>query len=228
MLRVASSSLFAEHAAPGLIQLFSDRARDLDVELSTHSQSRFETLLQTRAVDAAIGSRPTSLDPSIIGTHFLNYQMVAVASPDHPLARRAAAANDLRRQTWLLGPSAAGEGGEVPAMLQRLNVPEEQRQIFQSHAAALEEAKRGKGIALAVSFAVSQDVSNGDLTRLSGPHLQAQGGWSILTLADRNAPPVAEELTRFVTTPRAIQAMLRGSGVAAGRFRPSIHVTLWS
>jgi LysR family transcriptional regulator, low CO2-responsive transcriptional regulator len=31
-----------------------------------------------------------------------------------------------------------------------------------------------------------------------------------------------------VTTPRATQAMLRGSGVTAGRFKPSIHVTLWS
>jgi hypothetical protein len=50
----------------------------------------------------------------------------------------------------------------------------------------------------------------------------------VLTLADRSAPPVAAELARFVTTPRATQAMLRGSGVTAGRFKPSIHVTLWS
>ena len=50
----------------------------------------------------------------------------------------------------------------------------------------------------------------------------------MLTLADRAAPPVAAELARFVTTPRATQAMLRGPGVTAGRFRPSIHVTLWS
>ena len=36
MLRLASSSLFAEHAAPGLIELFARRADDLDVELSVH------------------------------------------------------------------------------------------------------------------------------------------------------------------------------------------------
>ncbi|HEY3607182.1 MAG TPA: LysR family transcriptional regulator, partial [Pseudonocardiaceae bacterium] len=34
LLRVAASNLFAEHAAPGLIGLFADRAKDLDVELS--------------------------------------------------------------------------------------------------------------------------------------------------------------------------------------------------
>jgi hypothetical protein len=107
-------------------------------------------------------------------------------------------------------------------------VPEEHVRIFQSHAAALEEAKRGKGLALALSFAVSQDLANGDLKRVSAATLQAPGGWSILTLGDNQAPPAAAELARFVTTPRATQAMLRGTGVTVGRFRPSIHVTLWS
>jgi LysR family transcriptional regulator, low CO2-responsive transcriptional regulator len=50
----------------------------------------------------------------------------------------------------------------------------------------------------------------------------------MLTLADQQAPPAASELARFVTTPRATQAMLRGAGVTPGRFKPSIHVTLWS
>ena len=61
-----------------------------------------------------------------------------------------------------------------------------------------------------------------------GAALHAQGSWSIQTLAGSAAPPAAAELARFVVTPRAIQAMLRGSGVTVGRFRPSIHVTLWS
>ena len=41
-------------------------------------------------------------------------------------------------------------------------------------------------------------------------------------------PPAAAELLRFVTTPRATQAMVRGAGVHVGRFRPAVHVTLWS
>jgi len=113
-------------------------------------------------------------------------------------------------------------------MLRRINVPEEHQRIFQSHAAALEEAKRGKGLALGLSFVVSQDLANGDLKRISAASLQAQGAWSIFTLTELQAPPAAAELTRFVTTPRATQAMLRGTGVSLGRFRPSIHVTLWS
>ena len=79
-----------------------------------------------------------------------------------------------------------------------------------------------------MSFAVSQDLANGDLKRVPAPALQAQGAWSILTLTTHQAPPAAAELARFITTPRATQAMLRGAGVTVGRFKPSIHVTLWS
>jgi DNA-binding transcriptional LysR family regulator len=228
LLRVATSALFAEHAAPGLFALFADRANDLDVELSTHSPDRFESLLLTRTVDVAIGPLPAVLDPSIASTHFLNYHMVAVAGPDHPITKLQPGVPALREQTWLLGPSAADDTGVLPGVLRRINVPEEHVRIFQSHAAALEEAKRGKGLALALAFAISQDLANGDLKRVSAATLQVPGAWSILTLGENQAPPAAAELTRFVTTPRATQAMLRGTGVTVGRFRPSIHVTLWS
>jgi LysR family transcriptional regulator, low CO2-responsive transcriptional regulator len=227
LLRVATSALFAEYAAPGLIGLFADRANDLDVELSSHDPRHFESLLLTRTVDAAIGPRPTNLDTSITSTHFLNYQAVAVASPDNPITRIPPSIGTLREQTWLLGPSAAYDTGVIPEMLRRINVPEARQRIFQSHTAAIEEAKHGRGLAPAVSFVVSQALSDGDLKRVAVPSLQAQGAWSIMILTTHQAPPAAE-LARFIITPRATQAMLRGSGVTVGRFKPSIHVTLWS
>ena len=36
----------------------------------------------------------------------LNYQVVLVVGPDHPLAGARARPAQLREQTWLLGPSA--------------------------------------------------------------------------------------------------------------------------
>jgi DNA-binding transcriptional LysR family regulator len=228
LLRVAASNLFAEHAAPGLLDLFASRADDLDVELSVHGPGQFHRLLHTRAVDVAIGPRPDQPDDAVTCTPFLNYELLVVAGSDDPLAARSPSLAELRAQTWLLGPSAATDVGVIPKVLRRVNVPEERQRIFQSDAAALEEAKRNKGIALAAAFVVSADLAKGSLKRVSGPALPNKGTWHVLTLADRSAPPVAAELARFVTTPRATQAMLRGSGVTAGRFKPSIHVTLWS
>jgi DNA-binding transcriptional LysR family regulator len=228
LLRVAASSLFAEHAAPGLIKLFADRADDLDVELSVSNPKHFNTLLVSRAADVAIGPQPGTVEPAVVCKPFMNYKLVVVVGADHPFAKGVAHAHQLRDQIWLLGPSGATEGGTVWKLLRRLGVPEEHQQIFQSHAAALEEAKRSKGVAVALASAVAQDVTSGYLVRLNGPQLQADAVWCTLTLAARDTPPVAAELTRFVATPRAIQAMLRGAGVNVGHFKPSIHITLWS
>ncbi|MGA8246304.1 MAG: LysR family transcriptional regulator, partial [Nocardioides sp.] len=124
VLRVAASNLFAEHAAPGLIELFASRANDLQVELSVRQASRLPSLLIARAVDVAIGPAGVVPDPTLVQVPFLNYEVVAVARPDHPLAGSPLSVDRVRRLTWCLGPSAAEPDGVVPAMLHRLAVPE--------------------------------------------------------------------------------------------------------
>jgi DNA-binding transcriptional LysR family regulator len=227
LMRLAASTLFAEHAAPGLIELFAGRANDLDVELSVHHPRDFATLLSDRVVDVALGPVPSGLPDSIRRIAFLNYRIVAVAGINHPVSASSPRPAQLREQTWLLGPSAVTDG-VVTAMLRRLEIPESRQQIFQSHAAAMDEAKRDAGIAVTLASAAASDVAAGKLAIVTGRGLTASGVWSAMTLPTHALVPAAAELTRFITTPRATQAMLRGSGVNVGHFRPSIHVTLWS
>jgi DNA-binding transcriptional LysR family regulator len=207
-LRLAASSMFAEYGAPGLIELFASRADDLNVELSVRSATQFNMLLLTRAADIAIGSEPPMPDDAVITKPIMNLQIVLVVGPGHPLAGSTATPHQLREQTWMLGPSAAADFGALPAMLRRMAVPEDRQQIFQSHAAAIEETKRNKGVAPVLSYAVAL--------------------WYAAMLAGRATPQAAAELARFASTPRGIQAMVRGRGVNVGHFKPSIHVTLWS
>jgi len=178
---------------------------------------------------AAHGRRPKRVLDSLRYQPFLKYQVVVVAGPGHPLAGTAPRPAQLREQTWLLGPSAAEQNGVLPSLLRRLEVPEQNQQIFQSHAAAIEQAKRNKGVAAVASFAVARDLADGALVRVAGaagPH--ADGLWCAMTLPPHHMAPAAAELVRFITTPRAIQAMLRGRGVNISHFRPSVHVTLWN
>ena len=93
LLRIAASSAFAEHAAPGLIDLFSSRADDLSVELSVHPTSRFRDLISARAVDIAIGPSSESCSAagdSISVRPFLKYGIIAVVAPESPLGVRYA------------------------------------------------------------------------------------------------------------------------------------------
>jgi DNA-binding transcriptional LysR family regulator len=188
----------------------------------------FPALLAARTVDVAIGPVPATPPSGLAALQFLRYEIVTVARPDHPLARHPLSPEQARRQCWCLGPAAAAPDGLVPEMVRRLGVPEANQQIFQSHAAALEEAKRTDSVALALQFAVAGDLAAKRLVTLEGRGLRAQGGWAALALPREHQTPATAELLRFVTTPRATQAMVRGAGVHLGRFKPAVHVTLWS
>ena len=228
VLRIAVSSLFGEVAAPGLIELFSTRADDLEVEMSVSPPDQFARLLTARAVDVAIGPMSRSHPESIRVKEFLRYQVIAAVGPPHPLANRRVPLRDLADQTWLLGPSAVDASSVASKMLRRHAVPESKQRIFQNHAAAMSEAAAGNGVALCAAHAITTDVEDGRLIRLHGPALMGDGTWAASLLRNEVANPLVNELVRFVSTPRAIQAMLRGSGTNIARFKPRVHVTLWS
>ena len=228
LLRIAASSAFAEHAAPGLIELFSSRAADLSVELSVHPASQFRDLISSRAVDIALGPAGENAGGMITVRPFLKYQIITVAAPGSALATGVPTPALLREQQWMLGPSAGSVDGEIATMLRNLAVPESRQRIFQSDAAALEEVQRVGGVTLTIGFAVSKVLAAGRLTQVKGPGLEAPGEWCASTLMPSARQPAVSELVRFITTPRCTQAMIRGSGVGVTRFRPKVHVTLWS
>jgi DNA-binding transcriptional LysR family regulator len=228
VLRLAVSSLFGEYAAPGLIELFSTRADDLVVEMSVCTPDQFARMLTARAVDVAIGPKSRADPDGVKVTEFLRYQLAAVVGSDHPLAHRRVQAKTLGEHTWLLGPSAVDANSGASRMLRHCAVPETNQRIFQNHAAALTEARAGGGIALCPAHVLDRELGDGRLVRLDAAGTMTDGTWSTFAIRQDLSNSLANELTRFVTTPRAIQAMLSGSGTNIARFRPRVHVTLWS
>ncbi|MEM9467219.1 MAG: LysR family transcriptional regulator [Actinomycetota bacterium] len=221
-LRIAATSLFAEYAAPGLIDFLSTAAGDLQVELVVHPLERFAELLSTHAVDVAIGPKSAStLSASIRETPFLRYELIAATTLDLADAK-------LEKQTWLLGPSAVEPAGVSQFILERVGVPETNQRIYPSHAAALEEVREGAGIALVPSFAVERGLASEALVRVDDARCRAPGCWTAFTPEADRTSPAAADLMRLIETPRAIRAMLEGSGTTVGHFRPSVHITLWS
>jgi DNA-binding transcriptional LysR family regulator len=226
ILRIAVSSLFGEYAAPGLIELFATRADDLEVEMSVCAPTEFDRLLMARAVDVAIGPAVRQQREGIATKEFLRYQIVAVAGVEHELALTHS--RDLAEHVWLLGPSAVDPSSSTSRMLRHLGVAESHQRIFQNHAAALAEARAGHGVALCQMHMLAAELGDGRLVRLQSPGAMVDGVYATYVLRQDAPNPLAGELVRFISTPRAIQAMLTGSGANVSRFRPRVHVTLWS
>jgi len=228
VLRIAVSSLFGETSAPGLVELFSSRADDLQVEVSEWNPDQFARLLTARAVDVAFGPTSKSVPDSIRSTEFLRYQLVAVVGAQHPLAGLNTSPAAMAAQTWLLGPSAVDPSSSASRMLRHFRVPEERQRIFPNHAAALIDARSGRGVALCPGHAAVAELSDGRLVRVDVPGAMVDGVWATFSLRHDLGNPLTNEIIRFASTPRAIQAMLTGSGANIARFKPRVHVTLWS
>ena len=237
LLRIAASSAVrrARRAGTDRTVLVAREGSVCRAERAPDKQ--VQELITSRAVDIALG-QATPVGPGRPRRRRQPDRRAAVPELSDPHRHGAGESADfsssnpfalLREQQWMLGPSAGSVDGEIAAMLRNLAIPESQQRIFQSDAAAPGEVQRVGGV-------TPRDRLHGWEGSGRGAPGTGEGrrgcrrpvSGAILTLTPAARQPAVSELVRFITTPRCTQAMLRGTGVGVTRFRPKIHVTLWS
>jgi LysR family transcriptional regulator, low CO2-responsive transcriptional regulator len=226
-LRVAASAGVAELAAPPLLKAFARRNAGVEVRLQVARGGSIARLLSDRVVDVVLGPRPRGDSAfGIESIPFLRYGLVVVAAPEHPLAGdRDIAPAALAGEPWLTGPSGAEPSTTTGAFFAREGLAPGNVRAFPTHAAARGQVVAGQGVMLVIAHAVLGELERGELVALDVRGTPAERLWYASMLGPDRRPPAAWALRRFVATPEATQAMLARS---AERFRPSIHVSLWS
>jgi DNA-binding transcriptional LysR family regulator len=231
VLRVAASEAVAEFAAGPLLDAFTRRNPGIEVTLQVAPARAFAALLTDRLADVALGPRAERDGAAgIEAVPFLRYVVAVVAAPGHHLARRhdiAPAA--LAREAWLVGPAGTDPTTATGAFLKHHGLTPRELLAFPSYAAARGQVAAGRGVTLALVHTILDELERGALARLDVRSTPFTRLWYASMLApDRRTAP-AWALRRFVATPEATQALLsRAGGVPAERFRPPVHVTLWS
>jgi DNA-binding transcriptional LysR family regulator len=230
-LRVAATAPVAEFAAGPLLEAFTRRNAGVEVALQVAPGFAFATLLTDRLVDVALGPRPAGdAGGGIESVPFLRYAMVVVAAPGHRLAgRRDLPAAALAGELWLVGPSGSDPSTATGEFLAREGLAPRALRAFPSFAAASSQAAAARGITLAIAHTVDDERKRGSLVALDVSGTPVPGMWHASMLGPDRRTAAAWALRRFVTTPEATHAMLAGAGgVPAERFRPPVHVSLWS
>jgi LysR family transcriptional regulator, low CO2-responsive transcriptional regulator len=229
LLRVAATSTVAEHVAGPLLAAFGSSAPDLEISLEEEPGTAFADLLEERRADIALGPKPRGVT-GIETVPFLRFRLVVVAAPGHPLAglNRIPPAR-LASERWLVG--AGGLEASTPAKrwFDRAGIRPQDVRAFPSSAAALAAVASGEGLMLAVAHTIVDSLRRSSVVQLDVRGTPVADLWFASVLAHHRALPAARMLMRFVQTRDATRTMLdQSSGVPVGRFRPPVHVTLWS
>jgi DNA-binding transcriptional LysR family regulator len=218
VLRVVATSTVAEYVARPLLTAFTTRNAHLEATLGVATATEMAGLLEERLADIGLGPRL----PTVESTPMMRYRLVVVAGHRHRLAR-AAHVNlaALAGQDWLVDPGGADRASEVGALLCRLRVPDARIRVFPSLAAAWSAAADGHGVA--------PGVVRGRLAVLPVEGTPVDLLWHVTSLGADRRSAVATKLRRFLETTEAMHAIHRADGsMPVSRFRPPVHVTLWS
>lgn len=229
LLRVVAASSIADAIAPAVLQGFTNKVPKVEVNLGVATAEEMTALLHERMADVALGPMPRSDTEGLSLQPLLRWRMVIVG-PAAQFAKRAEFdVSELASQQWLTDPAGRDPASVVARLLSRLRVPDERVLVFPNQDAALAAAARGEGVVPAIDHLLPTDLAAQGLARLPVRGTPIEDMWHAITVAPERRSPMASRLLRFLASPDALMAMHHaGSGVPAARFRPPIHVTIWS
>ncbi|MEV0387126.1 LysR family transcriptional regulator [Nonomuraea sp. NPDC050643] len=213
-LHVVMDAGLAESVAGPLICLFTQR-KPVDATTGVAATAEVPLLLSSRLADVAIGAQVQGA--GLVSRPVLRCRLIAVGSPRG------------RRDQWLVGPSGTDPAGDTGRLLRLLRVPESHVRVFANQAAAWKAAAEGAGVAPATAHLVTSQLRRGDLVVVETAATPLPAYWYATTLDPATRSATAGTFLDFLTTPAATQVMRTPhDGIPRSRFRPPVHVSIWS
>ncbi|MER7368936.1 LysR family transcriptional regulator [Nonomuraea wenchangensis] len=213
-LHVVMDAGLAEYVAGPLLCLFTQR-KPVDATSGVAATAEVPLLLSSRLADVALGAQAGG--EGLVSRPVLRCRLIVVGAPDG------------RRDHWLVGPSGTDPASDTGRLLRLLHVPESQVRVYANQSAAWTAAAEGAGLAPATAHLVSSQLRRGTLVPVDTPATPLTSSWYATTLGPDARPSAAGTFLDFLTTPAATQTMRSpDDGIPRNRFRPPVHVSIWS
>jgi DNA-binding transcriptional LysR family regulator len=226
-LRVLASAACAEHLT-ALLTAFAERVPGAGIDLSV-GQTDMAGALADDLYDIALGPWLRPLPGGRLeSVPFLRYRRVVVVGPHHRLAgsRGPLSVGALAGHRWLTGPHGAETSDAEGRWFDEARRSLEPVRLG-SEAEALDAARSGRGMVLALVHLVADDLRRGTLVRLPVAGTPVEGMWWATISGHGRGTATARALQRFLTTPDATTALL-ARPPRPNRPVPTVRVELWS
>ncbi len=230
LLRVAATATVGDAVVPALLQAFTNRVTNVEATLAIGTHDEIAALLNERLADVAIGPRLAGQEsPGVQSEPLQRFRLAFVAARSEAITQNGVVRwSQLGAIDWYVDPSGTDARSEIGVLLRRAGVPEHRITVFPSQAAAWAAAVGGGAIAPAIEH-LWAPAGHPELALVPMEGAPFDMLWYANMLGGDRRPLAAGRLQRFLATPDAIQAMYRtDGGVPASRFRPPVHISIWS
>lgn len=169
-LALAASSVPGEHLLPALLAVFRRQQPRVQVRMTVSDSQAVLTLVEQGKAHLGFIGRPCP-SPHLESQVFARDELVVVAPPKHPWARRRRITLDqLRRQPLILREAGSGSRWQLEQALLRAGLPIAQLRVVMelgSNEAVKETILRGLGVAILSIHAVHKEHQSGQLRTLT-------------------------------------------------------------
>ncbi|TRX73474.1 LysR family transcriptional regulator [Pseudomonas mangiferae] len=200
-LRLAVESS-AKYLTPHLFAAFRQQHPEVSLHLTVANRGQIVKRLGDNRDDLVIMSLVPP-DMALEFLPFLNYPIVAVAPPDHPLVRAARLSlRDLGAYPLLVREPGSGTRKACEEYFQQKRAHFPQVQECSSSEAQREAVVAGLGLALLPRHAVRSEVAEGSLVELAVEELPLFRSWCVVHPRGKRLTPVAEAFFAFIREER--------------------------
>ncbi|WP_263145669.1 LysR family transcriptional regulator [Pseudomonas sp. RIT-PI-AD] len=200
-LRLAVESS-AKYLTPHLFAAFKQQHPEVSLHLTVVNRAQIVKRLGDNRDDLVIMSLVPP-DMALEFLPFLNYPIVAVAPPEHPLARAARLSlRDLGAYPLLVREAGSGTRKACEEYFQQKRAHFPQAQEYSSSEAQREAVVAGLGLALLPRHAVRGELADGSLVELAVEELPLFRSWCVVHPRGKRLTPVAEAFFAFIREDR--------------------------
>lgn len=193
----------AQYWVPHLFAAFRAHYPDVSLELNImNHQQAVRRLTQSR--DDLLIMSQVPKDMNVDFFPFLDNQIIAVASPEHPLSQQSELdLQALTRYPLLVRELGSGTRQACEEYCHQKRAHFANTLQIGSLDAQREAVLAGLGVALLPAHSVHAELSRGQLKQLAVAELPIKRSWCLVKLRDKRLSPAAEAFSRFIREQRA-------------------------
>lgn len=205
VLRVGATLTIGGYLLPALIARFAKRFPAIHVEVVVENTAA----IVPRVIDATLGVALVEGDcegPELEIIPFADDELVIIAPPSHPLARRRLHAGDLAGENFVTREEGSGTRAVFERGMKKAGIEPRITLALPTSEGIIRAVQHGIGLAMVSRLVAEEALAHGTLVRLDVADIDLSRTFRLVRLRQRTPSPAAARFMEMILPRRAPEA----------------------